>query len=97
MASSGCHQGRIGAHTVTARMAGRFVAVRLRSAAVLRGLISGVVEPPPCVVCGRGRASTGWGFDPFGRISGRCSGCTYETPAKHDSRSNARQSFEQLR
>jgi len=51
---------------------------------VLRRLAATLLEPPACVICGRGHASSGWLVDSFGRISGRCPGCVESPNAQHD-------------
>lgn len=60
------------------------IATRRGVGAVLQRLTDVLVEPPACVICGRGHASTGWVVDPFGRIFGRCPGCVEDWQAERD-------------
>ena len=42
---------------------------------VVRRLAGSLTEAPPCAICGRGHAQTGWHMDPLGGMHGRCPGC----------------------
>ncbi len=38
-------------------------------------ILTPVISPPLCGLCGKGYASTGWIVDPIGKVSGRCHAC----------------------
>jgi len=42
---------------------------------IVRRRITSLTEAPPCAVCGRGHAMTGWQVDPIGGVHGLCPGC----------------------
>ncbi len=41
-----------------------------------RLLAASFVAAPPCAICGREHAQSGWHLDPMGGMHGRCAGCT---------------------
>ena len=38
-------------------------------------LMEALAQVPPCIVCGRGPAETGWVVDAIGGIHGSCAAC----------------------
>jgi hypothetical protein len=47
---------------------------------IVRRRVASMTEAPPCAVCGRGHASTGWHVDPMGGTHGLCPGCVPDDP-----------------
>jgi len=52
-----------------------------RVSRAVRRLAASFVSPPPCALCGRGHAQTGWLLDPMGGMHGRCPGCIDDVSA----------------
>jgi hypothetical protein len=54
---------------------------RARVGLAARRITASFVAAPPCAVCGRGHAQSGWHIDPMGGVHGRCPGCIDDASA----------------